>query len=77
MKKTQDVFLDSLLLRARSLGYWALVNNWTIYANKTWVPELIEAEEKERSSRSLELRTKRSKILKFKPRVGPNLDVTQ
>jgi DNA replication protein DnaC len=67
MKKTQDVFLDSLLLRARSLGLWALVNNWTIYANKPWVPELIEAEEKERSSRNLELRTKRSKILKFKP----------
>jgi len=67
MKKTQDVRLDSLLLRARSLGYWALVNNWTTYANKPWVPALIDAEEKERSSRSLAQRTKRSRISKFKP----------
>jgi DNA replication protein DnaC len=67
MKKTQDVLLDSLLLRARSLGYWALVNNWTFYANKPWVPELLEAEEKERSSRSLARRTKRSRLSKFKP----------
>lgn len=51
---------------ARTLGFYALYENWAEYGNAEWLKGLLEAERKERESRGLERRLKEANIGRFK-----------
>ncbi len=53
--------------RAKRLGLYGLLSRWEEYARASWLPELLDLEEKERAKRSLARRVKRSRIGRFKP----------
>jgi DNA replication protein DnaC len=53
--------------RARRLGLHGLLANWNAIADKPWLNELLELEEKERKKRSLERRIRHARIGTFKP----------
>lgn len=58
---------DLLCQRARKLGLYGLVARWSEFGHLPWVAELIETEEAERQSRSLQRRVRASRIGDFKP----------
>jgi DNA replication protein DnaC len=53
--------------RARNLGLWSIVSNWSEYAESKWLEKFLDEEEKERAKRSLERRIKEAQIGQFKP----------
>lgn len=52
--------------RARTLGFYGLLNIWAEVRDEPWIPRLLECEEKERQKRSLERRMRNAKIGRFK-----------
>jgi len=58
---------DQLAQRARRLGLYGLLARWQELGDQPWVATLIDAEEAERSRRSLERRVRTSKVGRFKP----------
>lgn len=58
---------DQLAQRARRLGLYGLLARWQELGDQPWVVTLIDAEEAERSRRSLERRIRTSKVGRFKP----------
>ena len=58
---------DSLRGKAKALGLYGVLRNWEQLGVADWLPKLIEYEEQERAKRSLERRTKRSRLGRFKP----------
>jgi DNA replication protein DnaC len=58
---------DQLAQRARRLGLYGLLARWPELGDQPWVATLIDAEEAERSRRSLERRIRTSKVGRFKP----------
>lgn len=58
---------DSLHQRAHKLGLHGVVASWYEYRDESWLPRLIECEEAERQRRSMERRTRRAKVGRFKP----------
>lgn len=58
---------NPLLMRARLLGLWGVVDAWNEFGSEPWLPNLLDREEKERTRRSLERRSKRAKLARFKP----------
>jgi len=58
---------DQLAQRARRLGLYGLLARWQELGDQPWVATLIDAEEAERSRRSLERRIRTSKVGRFKP----------
>jgi len=59
--------LDTLRDRARKLGLYGLLANWSTVAHEDWLPSVIEYEENERQRRSLDKRIKQAHIGTFKP----------
>jgi DNA replication protein DnaC len=59
--------VSELKEKARKLGLRAIVSNWSDYANKDWLPQLLDAEEAERDKRSFERRVREAHIGQFKP----------
>ena len=51
---------------ARSLGFFALVEDWGAYRDQPWLEELLKKEETERKRRSLERRIRTSRVGLFK-----------
>lgn len=58
---------DNLLLRAKALGLYGVVNHWEEIENSQWIEGLIKWEEDERALRSLERRLRSAQIKRFKP----------
>jgi DNA replication protein DnaC len=58
--------MDDLEVKAKRLGFHAMVAQWNEYANQPWVPKLLEQEEVEKKRRSLERRIKEAKLEHFK-----------
>jgi DNA replication protein DnaC len=58
---------DTLKAKAKALGLYGVLSNWEKVAMADWLPTLVEYEERERAKRSVERRTKRSQIGRFKP----------
>lgn len=63
----EDVSLETLKHRAHALGLWGIVAQWSTVANEAWLPTVIGYEESERAHRSLERRSHRAKLGRFKP----------
>ena len=61
---------NTLKKRAKSLGLYGIVAQWEKFHSAEWLPGLIEQEEAERAKRSLQGRTKRSKLGRFNPLSG-------
>ena len=59
--------LDTLRDRARKLGLYGLLANWSTVAHEDWLPRVLEYEEHERHRRSLDKRLKQARIGSFKP----------
>ena len=57
---------DLLYQRVRKLGLYGLAANWAELGHETWVSQLVEVEEAERQSRSLQRRLRSSRIGDFK-----------
>ena len=51
---------------ARTLGFYALVDDWGAYREQPWLEELLRKEERERKRRSLERRIRTSRVGLFK-----------
>jgi DNA replication protein DnaC len=58
---------DALRDRARRLGFYGLLANWTTVAQEDWLPRILDYEEAERHRRSLEKRLKQARLGAFKP----------
>lgn len=58
---------EALLKRARALKLHGLVSHWSECAQADWVQPLLDWEEAERTSRSLERRVRAARIGRFKP----------
>ena len=58
---------DMLLSRAKALKLHGLLTHWEDACSASWVPQLLQWEEEERSQRSLEARLKSARIGRFKP----------
>ena len=52
--------------RARKLGLWGLLANWSSMSKQAWVREYLGVEEDERSRRSLERRIRGARLGAFK-----------
>jgi DNA replication protein DnaC len=57
---------DTLKAKAKALGLYGVLSNWEQVGVADWLPTLVEYEERERAKRSLERRTKRSRLGRFK-----------
>jgi DNA replication protein DnaC len=57
---------DPRQLRARKLGLYGLLSDWTAVADQPWLDELLQREEAGRQQRSLERRIDASKVGRFK-----------
>lgn len=66
MSRITTTCADQLCQRAYKLGLYGLVNRWAELGHEPWVVHLIDCEETERQHRSLERRTRRSKVGAFK-----------
>lgn len=58
--------MNSLREKARKLGFRAIESNWSEFENAEWLPELLDAEERERDRRSFERRVREARIGNFK-----------
>ncbi len=58
---------DRLRERARALGLFGLLSKWEEFPDAKLVGKILDAEEEERSRRSLERRLKNARIGRFKP----------
>ena len=58
---------DVLRNRAKKLGLYGLVASWDDIGETEWITSVVEIEEAERARRSIERRTRRSKLGRFKP----------
>ena len=58
---------SELRQRAQQLRLSGVLANWDVVAEESWLPRLLEMEEKERGRRSLERRLKAAKLGRFKP----------
>lgn len=52
--------------RAQKLGLYGLLANWEGFGGEDWVRSLLDAEEEERSRRSLERRRRNAKLRRFR-----------
>lgn len=59
--------INQLKSRVQSLGLWGILSEWEVLHREPWLLTVIEHEERARDTRSLERRTKDSKLGKFKP----------
>lgn len=59
--------LEVLRERANALGLVGILDGWKAYANASWLPELLAAEEAARATRSVERRIRDARIGRFKP----------
>lgn len=57
---------DDLYRRARALGLWGLVENWTEVSETDWLEHVLAYEEEVRGRRSLERRVRNAKLGRFK-----------
>ena len=57
---------DDLKSRVQKLRFFGLLTNWSVVADKPWVAELCDYEERERQRRSLERRMRYARIGSFK-----------
>jgi DNA replication protein DnaC len=57
---------DPRQLRARKLGLYGLLSDWTAVVDQPWLDELLQREEAGRKQRSLERRIDASKVGRFK-----------
>lgn len=69
MRSKNDVPPDQNLLheRLRRLGLYGLIARWSEIAERPWLAELLDIEEKERQRRSLDRRLRTARIGAFKP----------
>lgn len=58
---------EPLAARAKTLGFYGLLEDWDLHRNEPWLAPLIEREEQVRAERSLKRRIKRCRIGAFKP----------
>lgn len=58
---------DDLRRRARALGLYGALSEWSSFENEPWLARLIAVEETERARRSLERRMSASRLGRFKP----------
>ena len=58
---------NNLLERAKTLKLYGIINHWDEVENTSWIADLINWEEQERSQRSLERRLSSARLGKFKP----------
>ena len=65
-KTTNPISEEPLRDLARTLGFYALVDDWGSYRAKPWIEELLRKEEVERKRRSLERRIRASRVGLFK-----------
>lgn len=69
MRPKNDMSSDQNLLheRLRRLGLYGLLARWSEIADRPWLAELLDIEEKERQRRSLDRRLRTARIGVFKP----------
>jgi len=71
-----------LFLRAKKLGLYGIMQNFTEVQNEPWLPNLIDKEERARLEHGLEKRIKQTNVGRFKPMAlfewdkAPELDPT-
>ena len=65
-KTTNPIPEEPLRNLARTLGLYALVEDWGAYREQPWLEELLRKEEVERQRRSLERRIRASRVGLFK-----------
>jgi DNA replication protein DnaC len=65
-KTTTTPPTDLRQLRARKLGLYGLLSDWTAVADQPWLDDLLQREEAGRKQRSLERRIDASKVGRFK-----------
>ncbi len=58
---------NDLLERAKALKLYGIISHWDEVENTSWIEDLINWEEQERSQRSLERRLNSARLGKFKP----------
>ena len=58
---------DTLRARAEALHLHGLLTHWTEVATQPWLAPMLDWEEQQRASRSLERRLKTARIGRFKP----------
>jgi len=65
--KLPEDSLSVLRSRAERLGLHGVLAHWDSVAPQAWLPTLLDYEEQERSTRSLQRRLKKAKLERFKP----------
>ncbi len=65
-RKSPTIPDEPLRELARSLGFYALVDDWGTYREQPWLEQLLRKEEAERKRRSLERRIRTSRVGLFK-----------
>ena len=65
-RKSPTIPDEPLRELARSLGFYALVEDWGTYREQPWLEQLLRKEEAERKRRSLERRIRTSRVGLFK-----------
>jgi DNA replication protein DnaC len=58
---------EPLAARAKALGFYGMLEDWTRYRDEPWLAPLLEREEQVRAQRSLQRRIQRCRIGAFKP----------
>jgi DNA replication protein DnaC len=67
MSRLQTTEIDTLRARAEALHLHGLLTHWTEVATQPWLAPMLDWEEQQRASRSLERRLKTARIGRFKP----------
>jgi DNA replication protein DnaC len=62
-----DLTPTEMKLRLKSLGLFGLMSSWEHIADKPWLREVLDLEERERHKRSLERRLRSARVATFKP----------
>lgn len=64
-----DLTPDELKARLKALGLFGLISCWEQIADKPWLREVLDLEERERQKRGLERRVRNARVGAFKPMV--------
>lgn len=67
MSRPPAIETDTLRTRAEALHLHGLLTHWTEVATQPWLAPMLDWEEQQRASRSLERRLKTARIGRFKP----------
>ena len=67
MSRLQTTEIDTLRARAEALHLHGLLTHWTEVSTQPWLAPMLDWEEQQRASRSLERRLKTARIGRFKP----------